>query len=196
MRRLILAVLPLLCVLPSFTQDSSKVDVFGGFQYMHAGSFDGEGASANTFGWNGSGAFRLTRNIGVAADFSGNYRSENVINQAINNQAYPAQVHIYTYTFGPVVHLNPGGRVNPFVHTLFGAAHVRPTGCVIFSGSPDECGSGSTSGFAAIVGGGVDLRNGEHLSYRPVQLDWVRLPSEFGAANNNFRASTGIVFRF
>lgn len=196
MRRLIRAVLPLLCVLPSFTQDSPRVDVFGGFQYMYAGSFDGLGASGSTYGWNGSAAFRLTRYLAAAADFSGNYRSENVAYVAINNQAYPASIRIYTYTFGPVVHLNPGGRVNPFVHAMFGGAHVRPTACVIFSGSPDECGSGSASGFAAIVGGGVDLRYSERLSYRPLQFDWVHLPSQFGGVNNNLRASTGIVFRF
>lgn len=186
----------MLFVLPCLAQDSRRVEVFGGFQYMRVGSFDGEGNSASTYGWNGSAAFGLSRYIAVGADVSGNYRSENVMSQAINNQAYPAQIHIYTYTFGPVIHLNPGGRINPFIHTMFGAAHVRPTACVIFSGSPDECGSGSASGFAAMIGGGIDLRSSGQLSYRPVQFDWVRLPSEFGGINNNFRASTGIVFRF
>jgi|SRR5215469_10299485 len=188
-----LAVLLMLLVIPLLAQDTHKVDLFGGFQYMHAGSFDGENDSANTYGWNGSAAFHFSRYLGVAADFSGNYRSENLKFFAITGTA---NVHIYTYTFGPVVSWNSGGRVSPFVHTLFGGAHLRPTACVIFSGSPDECGSGSAMGFAAMVGGGVDLRLRRRLSYRLVQVDWVRLPSQFGGTNNNVRASTGLVFRF
>ena len=193
MSRLMLAVLLVLFVVPSLAQDSHNVDLFGGFQYMHAGSFDGEGDSANTYGWNGSAAFHWSRYLGVAADFSGNYRSENVQSLGLTGRA---NVHIYTYTFGPVVSWNSFGRVSPFVHALFGVAHLRPTGCVIFSGSPDECGSGSASGFAAMVGGGVDVRYSRRLLYRLVQFDRVRLPSEFGGTNNNVRALTGLVFRF
>jgi hypothetical protein len=92
--------------------------------------------------------------------------------------------------------LNAGKNIRLFAHSLFGGAHVRPTACVIFSGSPDECGSGSASGFAMMLGGGVDASANKVMWFRLVQFDWVYLPSEFGSQSNNFRVSTGIVLRF
>src|SRR5208282_6054832 len=128
--------------LPLAAQDSPRVEVFGGYQYLHAGNFDHAGDSINTNGWDLAAAFNFTRHLGVTANF----------------------------------------RI--FVHALFGAAHL-PTGCLIFSGSPDECGSGVATGFAMLIGGGVDAKVTKHFNFRLVQVDWARLPSEFGATNGN-----------
>ena len=180
--------------LPLAAQDNPKFEVFGGYQYLHAGSFDGEGDSVNTNGWDTSATFNFAKHFGVAADFSGNYKAENIFSGGSNS--YPSTVSIYTYTFGPLVSAKASGRFRIFAHALFGGAHVRPTGCIIFSGSPDECGSGSASGFAMMIGGGVDAKMTDRSDFRMVQIDWVRLPSEFGAQSANVRVSTGIVFRF
>ncbi len=177
--------------LPLAAQDNPKVEVFGGYQYLHAGSFDGLGDSADTNGWDTSATFKFAKHLGVSADFSGNYKTEN---GGGNN--YSATVSIYTYTLGPVVSAQASERFRLFAHALFGGAHVRPTGCVLFSGSPDECGSGSASGFAMMMGGGVDAKITDRSDFRIVQVDWVRLPSEFGAQSANVRVSTGIVFHF
>jgi hypothetical protein len=181
--------------LPLAAQDNPKFEVFGGYQYLHAGSFDGEGDSANTNGWDTSATFNFAKHFGVAADFSGNYKTENLFSSGGSN-SYPATVRIYTYTLGPVVSAKASGHFRVFAHALFGGAHVRPTGCIIFSGSPDECGSGSASGFAMMIGGGADAKMTDRSDFRVVQVDWVRLPSEFGAQSGNVRVSTGIVFRF
>jgi hypothetical protein len=173
-------------------QENSRFELFGGYQFLHAGSFDGEGDSANTNGWDAAATANFTRHLGVTADFSGNYKNLNATNGSLTANA---SVRIYTYTFGPTASY-PIGRVKVFAHALFGDAHVRPTGCVAFSGSPDECGPGSVSGFGMIVGGGLDLRAGKASAFRVVQLDWMRLPSQFGAQNNNFRVSSGLVFHF
>jgi hypothetical protein len=74
--------------LPLAAQDSPRVEVFGGYQYLHAGNFDHAGDSINTNGWDLAAAFNFTRHLGVTADFSGSYKQGN-----------GAQVHIYTYTF-------------------------------------------------------------------------------------------------
>jgi hypothetical protein len=170
--------------LPVAAQDSPRVEVFGGYQYLHAGNFDHAGDSINTNGWDVAAAFNFTRHFGAAADFSGSYKQDN-----------GAQVHIYTYTFGPVASENITANFRIFAHALFGAAHL-PTGCLIFSGSPDECGSGVATGFAMLIGGGVDAKVTKHFNFRLVQVDWARLPSEFGATNGNVRVSTGAVLRF
>ncbi len=65
-----------------------------------------------------------------------------------------------------------------------------------FSGSPNECGASSTSGFAMMIGGGVDAKMTKRFGFRMVQIDWARLASEFGAQNSNVRVSTGRVVRF
>jgi hypothetical protein len=192
-RFLTLLVVLIAAVLPLSAQNNPRLEVFGGYQYMHAGSFDGEGDGANTNGWNSSVTFNFARHLGVAADFSGNYKTENVASSSLANSA---TVRIYTYAVGPVVSTNAGDRFRVFAHALFGGAHVRPTGCVIFSGSPDECGTASASGFSVMVGGGVDAKMTKHSDFRIAQVDWVRLPSQFGAQNGNVRVSTGIVFRF
>jgi hypothetical protein len=78
-------------------QDNPKFEVFGGYQYLHAGSFDGEGDSVNTNGWDMSAAFNFAKHFGVTADLSGNYKTVNVANSSVGT------VRIYTYAFGPAV---------------------------------------------------------------------------------------------
>ena len=187
--------------LPLAAQDGNKVQVFGGYQFLHVGSFDGDGDSAaNTSGWTESTTFKLYKRLGITADFSGNYRSEAISNSVLSSTPAPAQIRIYTYTFGPTATLYSHGGVNLFAHGLFGGAHMRPTGCVIFSGSPDECGSGGYTGFTAMLGGGVDVKSSPRLAFRAAQFDWVRLPYQFASmvstSQSNFRLSTGVVFRF
>ena len=140
--------------LPLGAQDSPKVEVFGGYQYLHAGNFDGAGDSVNTSGWDVAAAFNFTKHLGVAANLSGSYKKEDGVD-----------VHIYTYTFGPVASENVSANFRIFAHALFGGAHL-PTACFVFSGSPDGCGSGVASGFALLIGGGVDAKMTKHLNLR------------------------------
>ena len=198
MPRFLMLLLLLLSPLRFAAQDSvhdSKVEVFGGYQFLRAGNFDGTGDSANTNGWNTSATFKFARHIGITADFSGNYKTEE-LRLAGGGPTGTAHVHIYTYTFGPEFSRASEKGTKFFAHALFGAAHVRPTGCVIFSGSPDECGSGSAGGFAMILGGGIDTKIGKSVSLRLVQADWLYLPSQFGAQTSNARISSGLVFHF
>lgn len=189
-------VLPCLLALPLIAQDTPRVEVFGGYQYLHAGNIDSFGHGANTNGWDTAATVNLNSYLGVTADFSGSYKTANVPGPFGGSNSFQAHVRVYTYTFGPVVSLNSGGTLKPFAHVLFGGAHLRPNGCVIFSGSPDECGSGSYSGFAMMLGGGIDVKAGKSVAIRLVQFDWAHLPSGGGGGNNGVRVSTGLVFRF
>ena len=75
-RFLTLLVVSIAVALPLSAQDSPKLEVFGGYQYLHAGNFDGAGDSVNTNGWNASATFNFAKHLGIAADFSGNYKTE------------------------------------------------------------------------------------------------------------------------
>ena len=200
MRKYLLAAVVLcLAALPLAAQDSSKVEIFGGFQYLRDGNVDGAGDGLNVPGWNASATYYFHQHVGITADFSGNYRSATISNASLGEaQQFPISFRAYTYTFGPVVSWNAGKSMKPFAHALFGAANLRPTGCVIFSGSPDECGAGTYKGFTAMIGGGIDTNSSGRLSYRIIQLDWAFLPTTLGPSgqSNNFRASTGLLIHF
>jgi hypothetical protein len=118
-------------------QDSTKVEVFGGYQFFHAGNFDGAGDSANANGFDISGTVNLRKQIGFTADFG-------YAEKGPGSRLYPA-IHISTYTFGPTASFVAGSSIKLFAHALFGVAH-SPTACYIYSGSPDECGSGYNNG--------------------------------------------------
>lgn len=198
MPRCILAVLCLgLVGLPALAQDAPKrIEVFGGYQFLHDGNFDGLGdGSANTSGWNAAATFNFNRHFGFTADFSGNYQTKQLHEEG-TTLVDTADIHIYTYAFGPTVSVSPGGKLRLFAHALFGDASVRPNACIIFSGSPDECGSGGATGMAMIFGGGVDIPAKATTALRLIQVDWMYLPSESGAQLGNIRVSSGLIFRF
>ena len=99
MRQLMILALSLgLLSLPAVAQDFPKAEIFGGYQYTH---FE-PGGNAN--GWNASLTGNVNRWFGVAADFSGAYKSGE---------------HVHTYMFGPVFSARTD-KVTPFAHALFG----------------------------------------------------------------------------
>jgi hypothetical protein len=159
--------------LAAFAQESGgapKAEFFGGYQYTR---FDG-GLNAN--GWDTALTGNLNRWFGVAADFSGAYKSQNGV--SFNN---------YTYTFGPVISWRHNETFTPFTHFLAGG--VRSSAA--FSGL-----SASGNGFAMMFGGGVDVKASRRLAVRAIQFDWLSLHSNGTSDNNNMRISTGLLFRY
>jgi hypothetical protein len=151
-------------------ESAPKAEFFGGYQYTR---FDG-GLNAN--GWNTALTGNLNHWFGVAADFSGAYKSQSGV--SFNN---------YTYTFGPVVSLRHSETFTPFAHFLAGGFHSSAA-----SGSL----SGSGSGFAMMFGGGVDVKATQRVAVRAIQFDWLSLHSNGASDNNNMRISTGLLFRY
>jgi outer membrane protein with beta-barrel domain len=169
-----LALLVSLVSLAAFAQEGGntpKAEIFGGYQYTR---FDG-GVNAN--GWNTSLTGNLNNWFGIAADFSGAYKTQNGV--SFNN---------YTYTFGPVISYRHNDKFTPFAHFLAGGNHA--------SASISGVGSGSDNGFAMMFGGGLDVKASQHLALRAVQFDWLSLHSNGASDNNNMRISTGILFRY
>ena len=175
MRKIFLGLfLTFLLSLPLMAQDYSKVDVFGGYQFLHLGGQDGID-SINASGWDASATLKAYKNLGIGGDFSGSYKSIN-----------GASGHVYTYTFGPTYSLKPSGKAAPFIHALFGGTSV--------GGSVSGGGSGGTSGFAMFVGGGVDAKVKSNFSIRVVQFDWLHYSVNGVSGSNNVRICGGVVF--
>jgi hypothetical protein len=136
---------------PMMAQDYPKAEILGGYQYVHLG---GSGTDINANSWNAALTGNLNSWFGVTADFSGAYKTISAID-----------TKVYSYSGGPVISLNSGGKVNPFVHALFGGAHA--------SASLSGVGSGSANGFTTMAGGGIDVKVNKALAVRLVQADWV-----------------------
>jgi opacity protein-like surface antigen len=157
----------------AYGQEPAKAEIFGGYQYLRAKSGISGAPSFNFNGWNAAVSGYFTRNLGITADFSGNYGT-----------VASVDTKIYSYLFGPVVRFPNSSRVTPFAHALFGGAHIS-------AGQ----GVGSDSGFAWAAGGGLDVNASSHLAIRLGQFDFLQSHIS-NLTQNNFRYSVGIVFKF
>jgi hypothetical protein len=121
---------------------------------------------------------------------------------------------VVNFVAGPRVTLHNHSRFTPFVQALFGGAYgttsarigalplisgILPPGFIL---DPNLAVTGrlsaSHSGFAMLVGGGLDIKLSRHIAFRPIGADYylTRLPSYQGNSDhlNNFRYSGGVNF--
>jgi hypothetical protein len=124
----------------------------------------------NASGWNAAVTGNFKHVLGIAADFSG---------------AYKDRVHAHTYTIGPVFTARLP-VVQPFVHALFGG--------VTLSGTAPNV--GSNTGFAMLLGGGLDVGLRKGIGIRIVQADWMSTRFSGDTFNRNLRVSAGLVVKF
>ncbi len=181
--------------LPLMAADTPKVEVFGGYEYMHLGNVGDTGLDINANGWDVSATFNANKHFGVAGDFSGNYSSKSgTIGDLGTGTIKP---HLFTYTFGPVISMDAGGKFNPFGHFLIGGGHLSASACGTNGSGQSGCESlGSTNGLAMMAGGGLDVKAGKRMAIRLAQFDWVYLHSQGVGLSKNFRYSAGVVFNF
>ena len=176
--------------LPLLAQEYSKMEVFGGYQYLRVGNANIEGyvTDLNANGWDATLIYNITHFIGVAADFSGAYSTKTISGLGTGH------AHEYSYTFGPVFTFNRKGNLQPFLHALEGGGQVGASGCA-------EGGGGcisvpSQSGFLMAAGGGIDMKFKKSLSIRLVQADWVYTDFSGTTEGKNIRVCAGIVYHF
>jgi opacity protein-like surface antigen len=166
-------------------------NVFFGYSYsggeavLHAPGFFFASHSTNLNGWEGSLEGKFLPWIGIVADLSGHYGSQNVLACAIDRcNSLTVNVKTYTFLFGPRVSLHVG-KFTPFAHFLVGAGHANNNA----AGYSD-----SDTSLATAVGGGLD--------YKLIPAVALRLQGDelhtrfFGRAQDHFRFSTGLVIRF
>jgi hypothetical protein len=158
-----------LLALPQVVAAGSRAELFGGYQYSRVGGVVG------AHGWNAALTGSVNRWFGLTADFSGAYTSAGAV-----------RASAFTYTFGPTFSKR-GERFTPFVHALFGGFRVSSG----FLGA-----SVSSSGFAGMMGGGLDLRANSHVTIRTIQADWIFWKTQGLTEEKNARIVTGLVFRF
>ena len=161
----------------SIAQEFPRVEVFGGYSYLH---FKPEGATALNlnYGWNSAMQFNVNRLIGFTADVSGHY----------GTPVAGVNFNSYSFLFGPVAS-NRFKEATVFVHALAGANRISASTSGL---------SASDTAFAMAFGGGVDTNVTHHVSVRAIQLDYLFTKHGTAPMNvqNNVRASAGVVFQF
>ena len=145
----------------------------------------------------------LTRNVsrylGFKFDFSAHFKSKTFPFGSVQN-AIDVDSHLYNFLGGIQLKDNSSEKTfKPFAHALAGVAHARnnvDSNLVCVAQAGVFCPGDFTvkeTGFAAAVGGGIDIRAGNRLDVRVIQFDYnpTRL---FDSTQHNFRIGVGLVF--
>ncbi len=156
--------------LPAASQDIPRIQVFGGYSYLRfdTRSFGFAGGS-NLNGYNLAPAFNIIHGFGVAGELSGQYGNH---------------LNLRDVVVGPQI-LYPRNNLIFSAHVLYGDART-----FVRTGN----GVGNTA-HVLVAGGGADLNMSPHFSIRVLQVDYLR-SSLFHGTQNNFRISTGLVYRW
>lgn len=174
----------LLFAAPAVAQIPTSGNAYFGYSYYNT-NFSGVGR-ANLNGWEGSVEGKIFHGVGIVADFSGQYGSQNFIspsNACRIGGPCPSgyNIHFFDGMFGPRFSAS-FGKFRPFAEFEFGFGHASINGAV------------SDTSFATAAGGGLDYRIIRPIAWR-FQGDYVSTHL-FGLYQNNIRLSTGIVWRF
>jgi len=162
-------------------------NIFVGYSFYSASPSTLDLASVgrpNMNGWEASLEGKALPWVGIVADVSGHYGQQSYV-ELTPNGPFGATVtgHETDVMFGPRLSF-PVGKFRPFGEAMFGIGHVN-TGQGI---------STSDTSVATALGGGLDYKIIRIVAVR-AEADYVQTRF-FSTTQNNFRLSTGIVFRF
>jgi opacity protein-like surface antigen len=136
---------------------------------------------------------RFYRGLGVVASVAGGH--------VAGDGVTTAPLNTVTTVFGPRYTISTDkDRLAFFGEGLIGEVDGFRSSFPAGSGSSAIPGNGvisSANGFALQVGGGLDLRLGHHLAFRPIQASWLRTQLPNGSSNtqNTMQLGAGLVFR-
>jgi opacity protein-like surface antigen len=203
MIRFAVATIGLTALIGSFAwaQDATpKVQVFGGFSFVHAptGRLNGEtfdvdlrepsnafGVETNFQGWNAEAQYNFDRWVGIAADFAGRYGAQVKASSVSTGSGFPSG-NAYSILAGPVISYRTRSRVTPFAHLLFGWDRTSLSASTITGlATPVPVTATNYSDFAIALGVGVDYRLFRHVGLRVGQLDYYHTSLNLNKFYNN-----------
>jgi len=178
-----------LCLAAAAADDTPKVEVYGGFSFLHIDDNGLQAPKRNFAGWDTEFQYNITKLLGITADIGGNYGR--IVPNTPNS-------HAYTYVFGPTFSYRTD-RATIFGHTLFGENTISDN--IIPNGNCGSFCSTTDSAFAMMWGGGIDLKLTRMFALRLGQLDWLYtrhnlVPLGGKAFQNNIRYTGGVTISF
>jgi hypothetical protein len=165
-----------------------KYEVAVMYQYVNFGPGDPFN-NFNAHGVTGSFDYNVSRWLGLVGEAGWAQGKRDLF--PLTGSHVGTKSSLDTYLFGPRLNLRKFDHFVPFGEFLVGGAH----------GSSALTGDSSQSAFALAAGGGIDVVLTKNLAWRFAQLDYLMTNfsgSGLGASarQNNFRAATGLVFRW
>ena len=160
-----------------------RYEIAGLYQYIDF-SPGGPFANFSNHGGTGSFTYNATRFLGLTAEVGGYHFQRDVGGNQISGG-------LTSYLFGPRLNLRKFDHFVPFGEFLIGG--IR--------GGPQVTGGQGQNSFALAAGGGLDIVITKYFAWRFTQLDYFMTTFSGPALNpsarqNNFRAGTGVVFRW
>lgn len=196
MKRLIFIMCLVFCAVSSasaqITDENPKNEFFVGYSY-HSADINSLTINPRRTGQNGAN-FAYTRNInkniGITGDISAHFSRRT---QTLNGGEFKSKRDQYYLLAGVRFKAPNKSRVTPFAHALAGGSFFRG-----FTSNLTPAGNFYTfddaTSFAAVLGGGLDVRVNKRIAVRVVQADYA--PTFFGSGRqDNIRLSFGVVFR-
>lgn len=198
-----LALIIFVLALAASAQVPTSGNVFVGYSYVHtdlgapkpnpdAGLITIDNPTGLN-GWHASLEGKVLPHVGLVADVSGQYGSQTFTHSCgfilpcIRTRG-TADANFHNFLFGPRISASVG-KFTPFAHAMLGFSRISET----FNERTTTF-HVSEFGFSDAVGGGLDYRLIPVIGWR-VQVDLLQTRS-FSDTQNNFRFSTGPVFRF
>jgi opacity protein-like surface antigen len=189
--------------LAAVAADSPKMETFLGYNFVRFNPDSGFVPSLNANGGSGQFVYNFWKGLGVAfeagAVHKGLVNGNDIDTTAVN------------FVAGPRYAFHNHSRFTPYAEALFGGSYVTASTRI---GALPIAGSGfdptvpisarltaSHTGFAMLVGGGLDIKFSKHMAFRPFGFDYylTRVSSPFSGNDlnhNNWRAMAGVNFMF
>ena len=171
MRKLFLALASVLVCLPAAAQNIPRVEIFGGYSYLHR-----EDASFN-YGWNLAVDWSFGKTFMAVLDESAQYGTLKGVS-----------VRQFWVSAGPAVAFGRDKRAAVFVHAFAGL--VRSIAAIDVEGVSIAV---QENDFGTMFGGGTDIKVSRKFAFR-VQGDYEIVVRSEGN-ETGYRLSAGIVFR-
>lgn len=212
----------LVCAFIASATEMPQYEAYAGYDFARFNpNHTGYIPSFNANG--GSGQFIWNYNRWLSGVFDAGAVTKGTLN------GFNINTTIANFVAGPRFNWRRHSRYVPFVEALFGGYYATASARVFVdsdnllpSANPNDvppsliASSGipvttrvvaSRTGFAMLVGGGLDIKLNRHIAFRPVEADYylTRLPDIYAnnllvprsnSNLNNFRYSGGVVFMF
>ncbi len=172
-------------------QSLPKWELYGGFsEYLAGGGIPGE-FQLPTQGPQVEFDRVITSYFRVTGQFNAQF-ADHVVNIA---PLPPGGKHVNSKEllglFGPEATYRALKRFDIYGHYLIGVAYGRDNQVPVIP-------TATYTTWAYALGGGLDIKLGQRVSFRPIGFDWVttHFPVNAPEAQDNWRLTTGFVFHF
>ena len=225
MQKLLFAFVSLLIAAPAvMAQDERRGEIFVGYSNLQGegitdrddptSPFDNDffGRRKGLHGVQVSGAGFLSSVFGIKGDVS--WHRNRDTRDLVGGGQNRIDTDVVYFMAGPTLRVGKG-PIQPFVHAMAGGAHTRydiEASRAIVGGTISSNFDVGSTDFAAAIGGGIDIKIGNRLRLRAIQVDYApiflrdRSISVLGGAGaitpftlegqrqDNIRISVGLVF--